>query len=143
MATLINNGWLYLSNGIDIMNLACREIKWDIFRDPTISHEVGGLNYGYDLGTKYIIVSVSGILFKNNADVNTFNEKLNSWLDSGPIDLKIQRNTGGAYEKLDGVNTVLPVLSSKGWSGIRKIAKENGVVYEVGKVAFEQSGEIS
>lgn len=143
MATLINDGWLYLTNGIDIMRLACREISWDIIRDPTIVHEVGGLSYGYDLGTKYIMIKVSGILFGNNADVNTFNEKLNSWLDSGPIDLKIQRNTSVAYEKLDGVNTVFPVLVPKGISGIKKIAKENGVVYEVGKVSFAQTGDAS
>lgn len=143
MATLINDGWLYLSNGVDIMNLACRNISWDIIRSPTISHEVGGLSYGYDLGEKYIMVKVSGILFGSNADAVTFTLKFNSWLDSGLINLKIQRNTSTAYEKLDGVNTIFPVLSPKGLSGINKIAKEDGVIYEVGKVAFEQAGAAS
>lgn len=143
MANLINDGWLYLSNGTDDMKLACREIKWDILRDPDINHEVGGWNFGYDLGTKYIIVKPSGILFKTNADVSTFIDKLNEWLDLGTITLKIQRNTGGNFEALDGTNTSFPVLSPKGASGIQKIAKENGTVYEVSKCDFEQAGAAS
>ena len=143
MATLINSGWLYLTNGIDIMKLACRGVKIDSIRDPTITHEVGGLSYGYDLGTEFYLVTVSGILFKNVTDKDTFVEKFNAWLNSGPIDLKIQRKTTGEYEKIDGVNTVLPVLSSKGLGGIQKIAKEDGEVYEVGKTIFEQTGALS
>lgn len=140
MANLINDGWLYLSNGTDDMKLACREIKWDIIRDPEIVHEIGAWNYGYDLGTKFVVLKVSGILFKTNANVNTFNEKFNEWLSSGTITLKVQRNTTGDYEKLDGTYTSFPVLSPKGASGIQKIAKANGTIYEVGKVDFEQAG---
>ncbi len=143
MATLIDDGWLYLTNGTNIMKLACREISYDLIRSPDISHEVGGLSYGYDLGEKYIIVKVSGILLKSNANKNTFVSTFNTWLDAGSIDLKIQRNTSVAYEALDGTNTILPVLSPKGLSGIKKIAKENGVVYEIGKVMFEQAGALS
>ena len=143
MATLINDGWLYLSNGVDIMNLACREISWDIIRAPTISHEVGGFSYGYDLGEEWVMIKVSGIILKSNADVVTFISKFNTWQSSGPISLKIQRNSSVAYEKLDGVYTTFPVLSSKGLSGVKKIAKENGVTYEIGKVMFEQAGVAS
>jgi len=143
MATLINDGWLYLSNGTDDMKLACREIEWDCIRDPDITHEVGGWDYGYDLGINYYIVKVSGILFKSATDKDTFVQKLNSWLGISTITLKIQKNTGGSYEKIDGTNTTLPVLCPKGWSGIKKLAKENGVVYEIGKVQFEQAGSMS
>jgi hypothetical protein len=125
------------------MKLACREISWDIIRDPTISHEIGGFSYGYDMGEKWVMIKVSGIILSNNTDKETFIKKFNDWLDSGPIDLKIQRNSSVAYEKLDGDHTTVPVFSSKGLSGIKKIAKENGVVYEVGKVMFEQAGSLS
>ena len=143
MATLINDGWLYLSDGTDIMMLACREISYDIIRDPDINHDVGALSYGYDMGEKWIQIKVSGIILKTEANKNTFVDKYNSWLDSGLIYLKIQRNTGGAFDKLDGTNTRVEVLSPKGLLGIQKIAKENGVIYEIGKVVFEQSGSLS
>ena len=143
MANLIEDGWLHLTNGIDTMELACREIKWDVLRAPDITHEVGGWNFGYDLGIKFVIVKVSGILFDTNAKVGIFIDKLNEWLDSGTISLKVQRNTGGSFEPLDGTNTSYPMLSPKGASGIQKIAKENGTVYEVSKCDFEQAGAAS
>ena len=143
MANLIDNGWLYLSNGTDDMKLACREIKWDAIRVPEIIHEVGGWSYGYDLSTDYIMVKVSGILFSSNTDVDLFNLNLREWLSSGVINLKIQRKVAGDFEKLDGTYTQIQVLAQKGWADIQKIAMEDGEMYEIGKMVFEEAGQRS
>lgn len=143
MATLINNGWLYLSDGTDEMKLACREIKWDAMREPEIIHEVGGWSYGYDLDIDYLIIKVSGILFKTSADHVIFETKLRSWQKSGVINLKVQRKVAGDFEPLDGTYTQIQVLAQKGWQDIQKIANEDGEVYEIGKIAFEEAGQRS
>lgn len=139
MTVLINDGWLWLSNGTDTMKLACRQISYDHPRAPEITHYEGGISFGYDLDLEFIIVKASGIILTNNADMVIFNDKINDWLKTAPITLQLQRNTGGSFEKFDGTNTTLTVLS-KGSSGIQKIAHEDGVTYEVTKMEFEESG---
>jgi len=140
MADLIVDGWLHIGNGTDWMKLACREIKWDRIRNPEISHYEGGFSFGYDMGKKWLVVKVSGMIFETNADVNIFNVNLDSWLDSGPILLKIQRTKAGAFEDLIGTHETVQVLVQKGWSDITKIEHEDGETYEIGKIVFEQAG---
>lgn len=140
MANLIEDGWLHLSDGSDTMKLACRTIKWDTIFQPDISHYEGGFSFGYDLGTNWVMIKVSGIIFKTNADLTIFQTKLSAWQVAGTIRLSVQRKAAGTLETLDASNTIFPVLASKGYSDVTKIEGEDGEHYEVGKIQFEQSG---
>lgn len=143
MATLIDQGWLYVSNGTDIMKLACVKIKWDYVRNPKITHTEGGYHMGYDLLKKWIVIKVSKILFKTYAHRKTALDTLNSWQDSGPYTLKIQRKSTGQFEEWEGSNTSLSVLSTTGFRDIEKLSNRNQEVYSFGKVIFEQTGATS
>lgn len=140
MATLIDDGWLYLSNGSDTMKIACIEISYDHIRDGEANHYEGGINFGYDMNLNYFMIKVSGMVFKTKAAVEIFKDKFNSWLTSAPITLRIQDNTAPTYEKFDGTNTTLTVISPKGYSGYKKIAHENGTVWVIDKCGFEEAG---
>jgi hypothetical protein len=142
MATLINDGWLYLTDGSDIMKLACEQITIDEDREPDITHYTGGGHYGYDLGSRWIIIKVKNIVFKTKANRETAVEKLDSWQAAGTITLKIQASSSEAYEKIDGSNTTLPVLHY-GPKKQEKIAKGDGTVYVIGQIKFEQAGAAS
>ena len=139
MANLIEDGWLHLTNATDSMKLACRTIKWDTVFDPDITHYEGRISFGYDLGVDWLVIKVSGIIFKSEADLTIFNLKLRSWQLAGSMALRVQRKVAGDFEKMDGTHTYYPVLS-KGIADVTKIEGDDGEHYEVGKIQFELAG---
>lgn len=143
MATLINKGWLYVSNGTDIMKLACLKVTYDLIFNPTISHNLGGINYGYDLSELYAMFKVTRLIFNTEADRSTFISNIISWQQTAPFTFKIQRNTSGNYEKLDGTNTSVLVLIDKGLKNIEKITPGDQERYVINDVLFVQAGDFS
>ena len=139
MATLIDNGWLYLTNDTDIMKLACVGIKHNWKWQPDITHYTGGGHYGFDLGESALTFKASRIIFATQANAETYLSNLRTWQLAGTFKLKVQSTSGGAFLKLDGTNTVFPVLSH-GPTKISKIGNENNVYFEVGSQVFEIAG---
>ena len=140
MANLIEDGWLILSNGTDTLELACREIKWDVILNPTLDHYEGKFSLGYDLSIEFFIFQVSGILFDTNAKYKIFAAKILDWQHTSPFTLKIQRTLAGAFEYPDGTYITYTVLLQKGFAGAQKISKGDQEYYEIGKVIFEEAG---
>ncbi len=139
MATLINKGWLYLTDGSDIMRLACEQIIWDWPWNPDITDYANSGHYGYDLGEESIIIKVKGIIFKTLANHDIYLSNLRAWQKASGFDLKVQVTTGGTFKKLDGTNTVFPCLSF-GPLGNEKVAKENQEIYKIKTQLFRVAG---
>jgi hypothetical protein len=139
MVNLIEDGWLYLSNGTDVLELACKKIQWDEIRDPNFNHQPG-FNFVYDLDVDYFIVKVTNVYFNTTAKYELAVATLNAWQKAGIYNLKIQRNVAGAYLKLDGIYTQIQVMMNKGLSNMEKISPEDGEVYTIGKITFEEGG---
>jgi hypothetical protein len=138
MATLVDDGWLWLTDGVDTLKLACVNVTWDILRFPNIDHYEGDFHLGYDLKRKYILVKVNQIIFDTYAKRKTAINTLNTWQDSGLIDLQIQRKSTGAFEEFVGSNTTLPSLMKYGLKNVQKVVNGDREFYIIGKVDFEQ-----
>jgi len=140
MATLIDNGWLYLTNGTDIMKLYVKRIVIDDNHlDPFLEHFAGGTNVGFWLGERQIMVKALDIMFITQANAEKFIEKLNAWDYAGVYTLKIQVSATPTYFKIDGVNESISVLSF-GAKEIEKAEKGAGTHYKIASVKFEQAG---
>jgi len=140
LTTLINMGWLYLTDGTDIMKIACRKIRWKYIFDPTITHFIGGTSIGYDIGEKYLVITAQGLIFENTSDVETFIQYIDDWQHNGPFTLKIQKNGAGNFHKLDGVNTTYQVLVQKGIQDAYPVANGDATVMEIKSMIFEEAG---
>ena len=140
MTILITGGWLYLTNGTDIMNVRTKRIVIDdIHLDPFLEHFAGGTNMGFWLGERQIMVKALDIMFITQANAEKFIEKLNAWDYAGVYTLKIQVSGTPTYFKIDGVNESISVLSF-GAKEIEKAEKGAGTHYKIASVKFEQAG---
>ena len=139
MTKLIEDGWLWVDNGTDSMELAVKIIEHNIPRAPDIMHYNAGGSHGWDLGKKNVIIKVKGIMFETLADMETFQLKIDAWQSAGTIDVKVQVTEGGTYQKLDGTNTVYPCLHYGTEKGM-KLGSGDNTIYEVGQMIFELAG---
>lgn len=140
MATLIDNGWLYLTNAVDIMKVYTKRIVIDdIHLDPFIEHFAGGYNMGFWLGERQIIVKALDLMFITQATAEKFIEKLNEWDYAGVYTLKIQVSATPTYFKIDGVNDSISVLSY-GAKEVEKVERGAGTKYKIAMVKFEEAG---
>ena len=141
MTTLINDGWLVLSNGTDTMKLACETISIDKMRSPEISHFLGGSSFGYDIDKdSFFIAKASNIYFHSHTDAALCQQKLDSWQSAAPFTLQIIRNTSASLTLIGGLYTTITVLMQKGYSGVEKIAKGDQDLWKIGKITFEEAG---
>jgi len=138
LATLIDDGWLHLTNGTDTMKLACKRVTWDWKWNPSIVHYAGGGHYGIDLQEQALRVTAQMVLFGSLSDAETFLSTLRTWQDSGTFSLSVSYD-GTNYIKLDGTNSTFTVVS-KGPGKVEKISPASGTIYAVGQVMFEQAG---
>lgn len=144
MVDIIDGGWLWLTDGVDYLKLACVEIEHDIMVDPKIEHYFGGTHTGYDLGKKWLVVKISQIKCKSHTDFSTIIDTLMDWQAAETITLSIVRNTSNNKIELDGDNTNFPVLIAKpGLKGLKKTSPDNQDRYELGSLKFEQIGAAS
>ena len=139
MATIIDDGWVYLTDGTDVIKAQSREVVYDEIWNPEITHYVGGGSYGYDLGMVTRVWKVKGILFDSHTKYDNFVTYLRSWQTSGTITLGIYRNSSSAYWVCDGTNTTYTVLV-RSLQGARKLAPADGDVWEIGMAVFEEAG---
>lgn len=140
MAILIDGGWLYLTNAVDIMRVRTKRIIIDdIHLDPFMEHFAGGYNMGFWLGERQIIVKALDLMFLTQATVEKFIEKLNAWDYAGAYTLGIIVSATPTYFKIDGVNESISVLSH-GPREVEKVEKGAGTNYKIKMVKFENAG---
>lgn len=139
MATLIDDGWVYLTDGSDVIKARARDILYAEAWDPDIEHYTGNAQFGFWLNRAVRTWKVKGLLFDTHAKYTSFVSNLRSWNNSAPFTLGIYRDSSSNYWECDGTNTTFTVLAY-GIGGGRKIAPEDGTVYEIGLVTFEEAG---
>ena len=142
MVTVIDDGWLVLTDGTDTFKVFFQQALVMILFDPTIEHNPGS-HYGFNL-VEYIIIKVSGILFNSTTKYENFMLYMRNWQGTNPFTLSIYKDTSSNKLKLDGENTDFSVLiPSSGIQGGSKIAPEDGEVYRIETITFEQAGASS
>ena len=143
MATLIDKGWFYLTNGTDDIKIGVEGYDYDLVMAPEISHYPGGFHMGYDLEELYLVLKVKNIILESVADKDTFISNVKSWHQANNLSIKMQISSSPTYDKFDGVNTTFPVLLKNGLRGIRKVARGEKQLWAIKAVTFEQIGNAS
>lgn len=142
MTDYIIGGWLWLSNGTDYLKVKCEMIVWTPVMKPEIEHTEGGVNYGFDLGVYYIIIKAMGLYIESNADMVDFLTYTKSWQQANTLQVEVVRNSSNNKEKLDGTNTVFPVLITEGAKQIKKMSGDQEK-YRIERLTLEQNGTAS
>lgn len=142
MTDYIDKGWLWLSNGTDYLKVYCEHIYWTEIYAPEIEHKEGGLNFGFDLNLYYIMVKVKGVWLESNTEKNNFSKYIKSWQQSNTLQIEVVRNSSDNKEKLDGTNTVFPVLIVGGLKEFEKMPGDQEK-YKCSGITFEQNGTAS
>lgn len=141
MATIINEGYLELTDGTDTLLLYFKQCKWDYIRNPKNKHFAGGSHLGYDLGKKWLewtFIDIYGTSHSNMANIILY---LNNWqTNDHHFTLKIKRD-GSNYIACDGTNTSFTVNMPNGMKQMEKIAPgtQDGP-YVIKMLKLEQCG---
>lgn len=143
MGTILQytNGWLYLSDGSDTMEVWFQRcfVKFNI-RPLKELHETGALNLIIPGGAQWLEWTVQNILLTSHSDFSTFVDTLKDWSTSDNFTLKINRD-GSNYIEWDGDNTSFTVNLKTGLEGMEKInpGTRDGI-YRIGRLVFVQGG---
>lgn len=138
MATIIDKGWLWLTNGVDTLKLAAEQVFWDEVRDPQISH-YPGFSFGYDQDTNYYLFTVKRLYFDSHSSYDNFKTYVNTWQVAAPFTLKIQRASTGEFESPDGTYEEYQVLHL-GMKKCYKVVNGDEEFYVVENMQFEEAG---
>lgn len=140
MATIVDDGWLVLTDGSNTLKLAFqRLVARRVFAGAKIKHYDGGGHYGYDFGKRYWTFNISGIYFKNHTDYDNTVKYLEDWQDAGTFTLSVYRNSSSNLMTFDSDSTITVMIPQGGFQ-VEKIAPYNGTVYVMEKLQLEQAG---
>ena len=137
MTVIVNNGWLWLTDGTDYLKLRCREVTADLIMKPTFIH-APGVNFSMDVGTWYWVFKASGVIFNSYTDYTNTLAYLQDWQASAAFTLSVLRNTSENAMAFDGTDTTYTVRLKDGIKGIAKPGNENNTVFEIGALTFEE-----
>jgi len=141
VATLINNGYLKLTNSTDILLLACEKISADFKMKPKIKHQPGGNHYGYDLGIKWLEWKAESIIFDSHTDWSTCIDTLKDWQLAGTFTLSVIRDGSNNEMEFDGDNSTYTVLLKNGLKQLRALSiTQFSDKWVIGSIIFEQAG---
>lgn len=138
---IINNGWLHLSDGTDILKVAVEFIRMKLNDDPTIEHYPSsagteGSHLSYSLRTYFWQITAINLLFGTYTERRDFIRYLQAFQVDG-FTVKIQRNTGGSFEEFySGVEEIGAKFTNL--NDLEKVAPENGEVYIIASLRLEQ-----
>lgn len=142
MPTYILGGWLWLHNGNDYLKIKCEGIFYTLMFEPEIEHKAGGVNIGWDLALKYVVVKAVGLWIESNADQVDLLTYLTTWQQANTLKVSVQRNSSSDLEKMDGTNTNFPCHISGGIKEVNKM-KGDQQKYRVSEIQLIQSGTAS
>ena len=142
MTDHIPDGWLWLSNGSDYLKLFCEHIFWIPMYMPDIEHHEGGVNIGFDLSKFWVVIKASGVWLNTNTKYENFSSYLKTWQQANILQVEIIRDGSNNKVKLDGTNTVYPVLVVGGLKELEKMPGDQQK-YRLGNLTLEQNGTAS
>lgn len=142
MGVYISGGWLWLHNGTDYLKIKCEGILYTLMFEPEVEHKQGGVNLGWDLATKYVIVKAVGLWIESNADQVDLLSYSTTWQQANTLKVSVQRNSSADMEKMDGTNTIFPCHIV---GGIKEVAKMLGdqEKYRTSEITVVQTGTAS
>jgi hypothetical protein len=143
MTVIINDGWLYLSDGTDELKLFVETFKYKYIKKGRLKHYDGGVNLFIPVFKEYLIAVAQGVWLNSVVKVENYSKYLKDWLDGGTFNLKFQYVSGGSYLKLDGDNTIFPVAVKNDLGEIEKISNGDQEFFYVDKLILEQGGTAS
>ncbi|MDH3323999.1 MAG: hypothetical protein OEL89_00010 [Candidatus Peregrinibacteria bacterium] len=138
-----SDGWLHILSGSDTIRVYCESIKWKLIKKGRIKHYDGGVNVAIPLYKQYVVLTASGIWMNSETKITNFIKYFNTWLNSGSVNVKVQYTTGGSFQKLDGTNTIFPMLVKGDLGEIEKISRGDQTIYFIDKLVMEQTGSAS
>lgn len=143
MTDHISDGRAWISNGTDYLKVFVEEILWTKMFEPELEHHEGGANIGFDLAKNYIIVKLQGIWLDTATKHDEFISYITSWQQANTLQIEVVRDGSSNKIKMDGTNTIFPVLIRK--PGLVDITKEKGnqQVFKIGSIALEQRSTAS
>ena len=140
MVTVIDDGWLYLSDGTDILKLFVETFKFKYIKKGTIKHYDGGINLYIPVHKSYLIAVAEGIWLDSVAKVENYQKYIKDWLDSGTFTMKFQYESGGSYLELDGDNESYNVAVKNDLGEVEKVSNGDQEYFYVDKLILEQAG---
>jgi hypothetical protein len=134
------NGWLYLSDGSDSMEVWFQRclVKF-VIRPLKVVNEVAGINITIPGGKQYLEWNFQGILLTSHEDFSTFIDTIKDWATSANFTLGVKRD-GSNYIEWDGDNSTYTVNMTRGLEGMEK--KSPGTqdkAYVIGRIIFRQT----
>jgi len=139
MGVIVNNGWLHLISGSDTLKLFFQKLTWDWKFQPKIKHFASNSHMSYSLGKKLIVMKVKGILFEDESDFEDTLKYIDSWSDSGPFTVKVQKNSDGSFVELDGTNESI-LMMQKDIKNNEHVSPGDQDVWQIGMLILEQGG---
>jgi len=142
----VGTGWLILNVGGGATELKIRCETWEYDDDDKgakiIKYPPRG-RYGYTLNKHERIFKFKNIFVVTYADWNNLKQTLKTLEDTGTvINMAIQIDIAGNYEKPDGTNDKIPVII-KSRKGHTKKYQGEAQVYVLKMLVVEQAGALS
>ena len=131
-----------MSNSTDYLKVYCELILYSDLVDPEMEHYEGGINIGYDLSKGWLIVKAQGVWFETVAKHDNFRSYIKTWQQANTLQIEVTRNNSNDKIKMDGTNTVFPVLVMKGLIDGKKMPGEQQI-YKIDQITFEQRSTAS
>lgn len=142
MTDYIADGRLWLSNETDYLKVFCEHIFWTPVTMPEMEHYEGGINLGYDLSKRWIVIKAVGVWLNTNTKYENYVAYMNTWQQANTLRVEIIRDGSNNKVKCDGTNTVYPVLLVGGHKDFEKMP-ENQQKYRIESITLEQRGTAS
>ena len=108
---------------------------------PEVEHYEGGVNIGWDLAKFWLVIKLVGVWLNTNTKYENFVSNVKSWQQANTLQIEISRD-GTNKAKLDGTNTVFPVLVVGGLKDMEKMPADQQI-WKVSDIKLEQNGVAS
>ncbi len=141
LTDIISDGYLHFSNGTDYLKVFCEHILYSNLVGPELEHHEGGVNIGFDLSKEWVVIKSVGVWLDTNTKYVNFVSNIKSWQKANTLQVEVIRD-GTNKVKIDGVNTIYPVLMTKGLNEIEKMPG-NQEKWRIEGIALEQNGAAS
>ena len=141
MTVIINDGYLWFSNNVDYLKVFCQHILYSNLVGPELEHYEGGVNLGFDLSKEWVVIKAVGVWLDTNTKYENFVSNIKSWQKANTLQVEVIRD-GTNKVKIDGTNTLYPVLMTKGLNEIEKMPG-NQEKFKIEGIIVEQNGVAS
>ena len=144
MVKIIEDGYLILTDGSNILELACERISVDYLMKPEFKNYEGGTNIGWHLGKEWLEFKAEGIILNSHTKFSNCIDYIKTWTAAGTFTLKVERDTTPNYVEWDGDNTTFTVLPKDGLKQMEALSiTQFSDIWVIGNIVFKEAGSRS